>query len=150
MTAIQQQEQNGSRWFTWIEVAGGSHMIITSYQVTESEALEIQAQYYDEHLYDGYNTVSISVEENKQVLKDAVIFIKTTNPNLTQWNNYLNGLAWYDAAMVRWALFVLAKNLADRNDIVLSDVTETEVLAKLRTWIINSPARLIAKVFYGE
>lgn len=151
MTAILKQEHNQQGWFTWIYISDTeSLMTITDYQMLEAEALDIQTKHYDIHLYDAFPFEQISLYDFKDTLRNAVEFIKTTNPNLTQWNNYLASLYWYDAVMVRWFLAVLARKLADRAELTLSDYTETEVLSRLKTYIINNPARKLAKIFFGE
>lgn len=151
MAAIQKQEQNAQGWFTWVYISDQeSLMLITPYQMTESEALEVQTKHYDLHLYDAFPFEQVSLYDYKEILREAITFIKQTNPTLNQWNTYLAGLPWYDAVMVRWFLAVLARKLADRAELSLSDYTETEVLSRLKTYIINNPVRKLAKIFFGE
>ena len=52
--------------------------------------------------------------------------------------------------MVRYFLASLARRLAERGDVELSDFTETQVLAKLKPFIQNTPAKKLAKIVFGE
>jgi hypothetical protein len=103
----------------------------------------------DNYVYRAVNRLPIIIENFKDVIENAVIFIKTTNPNLTQWNTYLGNLSWYHASVVRWFTFALATGLAAQNNINLSNYTETEVLGKLKVWIIATPGSKIRKIVWG-
>ena len=148
---IQRQEHIGSLWFTWIYISDThSEMLITPHQVTEAEALTYQQAYIEAHQYDDVQQASIGLYENKEILRTVALWIKANDPTLTQWNSYLKTLAWYDAYMIRYWLAQLALKLAERGDIDITDFTETQVLAKLKAFIINQPLRRLNKILFGE
>lgn len=151
MPYITKQELHSSgKWITWINTEGfNTIMVDTPHQLTEEEAISIRNNYLEVHLYDDTPKAFINVEEFYGTIREAVVFIKTTNPTLTQWNNYLASLQWDDAYLIRWFLARLAVNLADRAEVDLSNYTENQVLAQLKTWIINTPARRLEKVIFG-
>jgi hypothetical protein len=66
-----------------------------------------------------------------------------------QWNTYLGNLSWYHASVVRWFTFALATGLASQNNINLSNYTETEILGKLKIWIIATSGSKIRKIVWG-
>jgi len=148
---IAQQERSGLRWLTWIRVSDpNTIMLITSHQITEGEAAAIQAKYLEEHEYDDVPQADISIYDWKETLRDAVLWIRANDPTLNQWNGYLKTLTWDDAYMIRWFLASVAKKLAERGEVDLSDYTETQVLAKLKTLIVTYPLRKLAKILFGE
>lgn len=145
-----QEEYRPGHWYTWVNTEGyNTVMLDTPYQMTEEQAVAFQADYLDRHLYDNTPQASVSIYDNLEVIRAAVTYIKTANPNLTQWNAYLAVLPWDDALAVRWFLAVLARELAQRAEISLGEFTETEVLSKLKTWIINTPARRLEKILFN-
>lgn len=150
MAAITKQEQSGSLWHTWISTEGlNTVMLITNNQITEEEALAIQTKWLSDHLYDSIPQEVVSIYDYREVIRNAVEFIKIEEPNLTEWNTYLGTLAWDDALMVRWFLAMLAKKLANRGEITLSSYTENQVLAELRVFIVNTPIRRLEKIIFG-
>ena len=149
--AIQKQEHVGSFWFTWVYISDvHSEMLITNHQVSEAEAYAYQQAYLDQHQYDDVPPATIDLYADKEVLRDAALYIKNNNPNMTQWNTYLSGLNWYDAYMVRFWVAKLALILAERHEIVITDFTEIKVLAALNTYIINQPLRKLNRLLFGE
>ena len=145
-----QELQGTGKWWTWISTEGFNTVIVeTDTQMTQAAAIAYRISYLEAHLYDAVPQAIVSVYDNTQVLVDAITYIKTNNPTLTQWNAYLAALPWYDAYAVRWFLAMLARELANRNEVTLSDFTETEVLSRLKTWILNAPARRLAKIVFG-
>lgn len=148
---IQKQEYIGNTWFTWIYISDThSEMLITSYKISDAEALAIQQAYYEQHKYDNDTQVEINIYTNKQLLRDAALFIKNNNPNLTQWNNYLKTLQWYDAYMVRFWIAQLAFELANRGLIQLADNTEAQVLSQLKAFIVEQPLKRLNRLLFGE
>lgn len=150
MAAITKQEQSGSLWHTWVSTEGlNTVMLITSHQVTEAEALAIQTKWLEDHQHDNTPQEVVSVYDYREVIREAVTFIKAQEPSLSQWNAYLGTLAWDDALMMRWFLAMLAKALANRREITLSSYTESQVLAELREFIVNTPVRRLEKIIFG-
>ena len=44
----------------------------------------------------------------------------------------------------------MAEKLAEMGDFDISGFTELQILARMKTWLINTPARRIRKIFYGN
>lgn len=152
MSIITRQELQGSgKYWSWINHEGLNTFIVeTDTQLSEDDAIILKNKYLDDHLYDALSQVIVSIYENKEIIVAAVTFIKTTNPSLSQWNNYLAGISWNDALAVRWFLAILANKLADNREITLSSYTETQVLNSLKTFFINTSARRLTKILFGE
>lgn len=150
MAVISKQElQPSGKWWTWVNYEGFNTFIYEGLQISEQEAQTLADNYNVLHQYDNTPQVLISIYDNKETIRNAIAYIKTENPNFTQWNNYLATLVWDDALMIRWFLAILAKELANRKDIDLTQWTETEVLSKLKTWIIDTPTRKLEKIIFG-
>ena len=152
MAVISKQElQSTGKWWTWINYEGLNTFIVdTITQISEAEAVIMCNKHLDDHLYDTVTSFVVNIYNNREVIRDAIVFIKTIDPNMTQWNAYLASLSWDNALMVRWFLAMLARELASRAEVSLSAFTETEVLNKLKTWIINAPARRLEKIVFGS
>ena len=151
MTVISRQElQSNGKWWTWINyIDFNTFIYVSSYPITENEAIVLKDDYLDVHQYDTISQIIISIYDNAEQIRNAIAFIKINDPNLTQWNAYLASLAWDDALAVRWFFAILAKGLADRKEIDLTVFTEVEVLSKLKTWIINTAVRRLEKILFG-
>lgn len=145
----QEQKQDGT-WLTWINTEGWNTIVQeTAYPMSEAQATSIRADYLSAHEYDSVPVFQATIYEYREQIRAALVFIKTSNPNANQWNTYLNGLPWDEALAVRWFLAVLARELVSRQEVSLSSYTETQVLAQLKTWIINAPARRLEKIVFG-
>jgi len=150
MVITKQELQSTGKWWTWINYEGLNTFIVdTVSQISEAEAVVLKDKYIDNHLYDDLPQASISIYDNKQVIVDAITFIKTTNPNLSKWNDYLSSLLWQDALAIRYFFAILAQKLSERKEVDLSNYTETEVLSKLKTFFIDTPARRLEKIIFG-
>lgn len=73
-------------------------------------------------------------------------------PNLTlaQYNAFLGTLAWYDASVIRFFVFVFAVKLAERRQINLQSQTETNTLQAVRDFIVDTPPRKLAKLILNQ
>ncbi len=151
--AIEQKYQDiAGKWrVLWSIDASNSIMLKFQHNPSDQEVIDKVNTYLisDEYVYRTVTKLPIVIEDFKDVIENAVIFIKTTNPNLTQWNTYLSNQSWYHASVVRWFLFSLATRIAAQKEIDLTDFTETQVLGKLKTWIIATPAAKLRKVIWG-
>lgn len=116
-----------------------------------AKAQEIFNRQVAEQAYNAIETLPFNILEYIEVLKDFVAKIKATpNVTLPQYNNWLTTKQWYEAAIIRYFVFVLATKLAERNGVVLANLTETTVLQRLRDWIVAKDLRTIGKVIgYG-
>jgi hypothetical protein len=118
---------------------------------TQAELETIEANYLAEHQYDSIPQEIINIYDHVDLIKGAITQLKA-NPalTLTQYNTWLGTKLWNEAAVIRFFVFKLATLLANKKGIVLNNLTETEVLTKLRDWIVATPAKQIAKVVLGN
>lgn len=116
------------------------------HQPTEAELSVIESQYIENHQYDSVVTVAFNLLDHVELLKEFITLVKA-NPSVTlaQYNNWLATKSWYQSAIIRYFVFSLATILSNRKDVSLSSMTESEVLGKLRDWIVATNIRAIAK-----
>ena len=152
MALIKYKDNMGGQWMTWIETSPTScEIVFFDHDPTESEAQEFQTQWIDRHLYNDTPNLLLSIYDAKEVIENAVVYIKTTpNLTLTKWNTYLNGFSLEDRYAVRWFIVVMARKLNEIGEITLTDNTELQILSQMKTWFIATPSRKIRKIFYGE
>jgi hypothetical protein len=101
--------------------------------------------------YNAIETFQIDILEYKELLKDFIVKIKAT-PSITlaQYNTWLGTKQWYEAAIIRYFVYNLARRLSERKGITLTNLTETTVLTALRNWIVATNLKTIGKVIgYG-
>ena len=120
-------------------------------QPTQAQLDAIEASYTVQHQYDSVNQEIVSIYDHIDLLKDFIAKIKATpTVTLTQYNTWLATKQWWEAATIRFFVFKLATLLANSKGLTLSNYTETEVLGKLRDWIVAKPSKEIAKVVLGQ
>lgn len=100
------------------------------------------------------NTVqplAFSLLDHKSVLIDMIRRVKESpNTTLTQYNNYLGTLTWYEAAIIRTFVFLLAQRLAKKRDVVLANMTENTVFIAVRNFLADTPKWKLARLILGE
>jgi len=91
------------------------------------------------------------ITKHKELITEVVMRLKN-NPTttLTQYNNYLSTKQWYEQAIIRFFVYKVAMGLAEYHGVVLTNYTETQVLQKVRDWIVATPAKKLSKVIFGE
>ena len=152
MALIKRIEQTNNLYQTWVEV-GASHCEILwlDHEMTEAEAQAFVDAYLDAHSHDDTPHQQLVIYDAKEAIEAAVVFIKTTaSLTLTKWNNYLATLPFSDKYAVQWFIMAMANRLAEMGDFDISGFTEIQILARMKNWLINTPARRIKKIFYGE
>lgn len=152
MALIKRIDRNGNLYMTWIEITP-THAEVQFYdhEPTEEEAQTFVTNWLDVHLYDDTPHQALEILDHKKAIENAVVFIKTTaSLTLTKWNNYLATLPFADKYAVQWFIMAMANRLAEMGDFDISGFTELQILARMKTWFINTPARRIKKIFYGE
>ena len=129
-----------------------------SYKTLQSDAVilataqDIVNRQEAERQYNSIETLPFDILEQKILLKEFVQKIKD-NPNVTlaQYNTWLGTKQWYESVIIKYFVFVLATKLAERKGITLIDLTEAQVLQKVRDWIVNTNLRTIGKTIgYGS
>lgn len=95
--------------------------------------------------------LSFSILEHREVLIELVRRVKTSpNTTLTQYNNYLGTLPWYEAAIIRTFVFLLAQRLSEKKDVTLANLTENTVFVAVRNFLADTPIRKLARLILGE
>lgn len=152
MTLIKRIEKINNLYQTWVEVVPTHCEILwLDHEMTETEAQVFVDAYLDTHLYDNTQHQALSIYDSKDVIENMVVFIKTTESlTLNKWYAYLATLPLADKYAVQWFLIAMANRLAEIGDFDISGFTELQILARMKTWLINTPARRIKKIFYGE
>ena len=91
------------------------------------------------------------ITQHKDLIKEVVVRLKN-NPTttLTQYNNYLSTKPWYEQAIIRFFVYKLAMGLAQLHGVILANYTESTVFAKVRDWIVATPAKKLSKVIFNE
>ena len=152
MGLIKRIEQTNNLYQTWVEITSShAEVLWLDHEMTEAEAQTFVDAYLDAHLYDETQTQRLDILDSKEAIEAAIVFIKTTaSLTLTKWNNYLATLPFADKYAVQWFIMVMANRLAEMGDFDISGFTELQILARMKNWLINTPARRIKKIFYGE
>ena len=95
--------------------------------------------------------LQLNLIEYKEIITDFIIRIKERpNTTLNQYNTFLGTLPWYNAAIIRSFVFLIAQKLADYKDISLNDLQESTVLLAIRNFIVNNSAKKLQKMFFNE
>lgn len=96
-------------------------------------------------------TLTFDLLEYRQLIISFLEAVKDRpNLTLTQYNAYLGGLQWYDAAVIRFFVFVFAQKLAEHRQVNLQNQTETTVLQAVRDFIVDTPARKLGKLIFNQ
>ena len=152
MARIKRVDITNGQWMTWVEITPThSEVLWLNHEPTEAEAEAFVADWLTQHQYDETPHKVLSIYDEKEAIEAAVVFIKTTaSLTLTKWNNYLATLSFANKYAVQWFIFKMAEKLAEMGDFDISGCTELQILARMKTWLINTPARRIRKIFYGN
>ena len=134
----------------WQMADGNALMLKYREQPTTAQLEAEEAKYVEQHEMDSVQQIKIDLLDSIDLLKEVVTKIRNTPTlTLTQYNNYLATLPWYDAATVRYFIYRLAMGLAQHYGVTLANYTETQVMTKVRDWLVETPLKKIAKVVYG-
>ena len=144
-----------------IDLAGKIRMIVQltngeiiplkfSTQPSTTQLNEIEVSYIVAHQYDSVQTVTINLSNHYELIREFVTLVKQ-NPSvtLTQYNNWLTGKQWYEAAVIRFFVYKLAMGLASHAEVSLTGLTESFVLGKVRDWFVNTPTGKIERVVFN-
>ena len=90
----------------------------------------------------------LQADESKESIISLVeLFKSRPSINLTQFNNYLNTLLWYQQYELKYVLYLIGSKLSQRNEITLNSLTELQFLQKVRDFIANTPIKRLYKIF---
>jgi len=117
---------------------------------TEAELDSWFANYELEQIYAEYEKLNTQPDWNEALIVEVITQIRT-HPALTlaQYNTFLAGKQWYEAAFIRAFIFKLALELAEHYGIELTDYTESQVLLKVRNWICTVNVNILKKIVFG-
>ena len=120
--------------------------------VVLTDAQKIIDRQTADQTYNAIPTVPFNLLDNMDLLKEFVAKVKATpTMTLAQYNTWLATKPWYQLAIIKYFVFILAVKLADSKGLILTDYSEQQVLAKLRDWIAATNLRTIGKVIgYGS
>lgn len=152
MARIKRVDITNGQWMTWVEITPThSEVLWLNHEPTEAEAEAFVADWLTQHQYDETPHKVLSIYDEKEAIEAAVVFIKTTaSLTLTKWNNYLATLSYSNKYAVQWFIFKMAEKLAEMTEFDISGMTELQILGRMKTWLVNTPARRIRKIFYGN
>lgn len=148
MTIIEQTTDLAGKIRMVIRLSNGEYLPLKfSVQPTTTALEDIEANYLVLHQYDSVQQEEISIYDHSELIKEFIQKIKD-NPTVTlnQYNTWLGSKLWYEQAILRFFVYKLATKLSERAEVSLTDYTESQVLGKLRDWIVATPIRKIAKV----
>ena len=136
---------------TWQLPDGNAVMWKFQTEPTTQQLEDLEAQHLVIHEYDDVPQIPIIIMEDVKLITNFILLVKD-NPtvNLTQFNNWLSTKEWYEDAQIRIFIFKLAQGLSSNYDVELDDYTITEVLIRVRDWIVTTPINKIKKIILGE
>jgi len=113
-------------------------------------AKELDLFFADYEDWGGAVKLNTVLDDNEALIINAITRIRN-NPSLTlaQYNTYLSGKQWYEAATIRTFIYKMGLKLAEHYGVVFTDYTESQVLLKVRNWICNADLRVLKRVFFG-
>lgn len=92
-----------------------------------------------------------SLLDHRSVLIDMIRRVKESpNTTMAQYNNYLGTLTWYEAAIIRTFVFLLAQRLAEKKDVVLANMTENTVFVAVRNFLADTPKWKLTRLILGK
>jgi hypothetical protein len=153
MTILNQYQDLSGRWIVVCSIDINTSIMFqflsrpTIQQITDTYNAYIASPLY---VLRNVRRVPITIELNQTVISNVITYIRANGPlTLAQWTIYLGTLQWYDSNAVTWFMYALAVQLASIHNITLANYTETEVLGKLQTWIINASMSLLNRIVWG-
>lgn len=152
MALIKRIDITNGQWMTWIEITPThAEVLFYDHEPTEAEAQTFVTSWLVAHEFDDTPNIPLVIYDAKEAIEAAVLYVKTTaSLTINKWNTYLATLPLVDKYAVQYFIMIMATKLADRNEIVLDNLTELQILAKMKAWFIATPGRKIRKIFYGE
>jgi len=146
-----------NRYSVLIELNDGNGMRlqfndVVSDEYALSEAQLIVDRQVAEQSYNSIETLSFNLFDNISLLKEFIEKIKDTPTiTFTQYNTWLAKKPWYESAIIKYFVFIMATKLAERRGLELDGLAEAQVLSALRKWIIETDLKTIGKtVGYGS
>lgn len=95
-------------------------------------------------------TVDLSILAERQTIIAFIEKVKATpNVTLSQYNTYLGALPWYEAAVIRFFVYMIAQRLAERKNLTLANMNENTVLSAVRDFIVEQPIRRLARLIFN-
>lgn len=115
--------------------------------------LPVFAEINDVYDFDTLRLTPLSVTPNNytQECWDLIQYIKD-NPNLSNaaFNTYLSGLDWAVVSAIKVWLRETAEQLAVLHGVNIGNMTENNVLAKMKQWVIDTPNGKIKRLLFNN
>jgi len=152
MIIEQHTDMAGKIRITWQSQATGNiYLYKFTSEPTEQKLQSLSDASDQETQLTNIRPLEFRLESHREILVMFVHRIKDfPNVTLAQYNNFLSNLPWYEAAVIRYFVFVMAERLAERKDVSISDKTETTVLRAVRDFIVDKPLRELARLILNE
>jgi len=101
--------------------------------------------------YDKFVPIVFALAPHKDLLKWFILYIKD-HPTITlnQYNTLLATKLWWESAVIRFFVYMLAVGLAEKYGVVLTAYTEVYILGQVRDWIVATPIKKIAKIVFNN
>lgn len=95
--------------------------------------------------------LDLSLLSDNAIIAQFIDKIKAS-PSITlaQYNTYLSALPWHQGAAIRNFVFLMAKQLSDRNEVSLSGWTEGVVLREVRDYIVDTATEILYRLIFNK
>ncbi len=152
MIVEQYTDMAGKIRITWQSIATGNiYQYKFATEPTEQKLQALSDQSDIESDLQKVGQVDLSILTERHIILQFIEKVKDTpNVNLTQYNTYLGTLHWTVAAVIRFFVYMIASRLADRKEVSLPNMNESTVLAAVRDFIVNTPARNLVRLIFNS
>ena len=142
-------DANGYYRVIWQDATTGQ---IVMHKFTTQPTLTYMERFFDKMLFGSLGVVQEIEfsEEDEADFKVICAYIRShPTLTLTQWNTYLNTLAWQKGVTFKAYMYKLALKLYAKGAITLANYTESTVWIATRNWIVNTNLDTVKRVIFG-
>lgn len=125
---------------------------IVMHKFSSQPTLTYMERFFDKMIRGGDGVVQEVEfsEEDEADFKVICAYIRShPTLTLTQWNTYLNGMAWQKGVIFKAYMYKLARKLYDKGWITLANYTEGTVWISVRNWICTAELDLVKRTIFG-
>jgi len=150
MIVEQYTDMAGKIRIQWQSTATGNiYQFKFSHEPDLSRLQDLSDRSDENQIIQAVQPLSINTEGAEQAIRSFIDKIRQMpDITLTQYNTYLNTLAWNDAASVRSFVYQMAKGLSERQEIEVSGWTDGTVLREVRDYINNNSDEIINRLIF--
>jgi hypothetical protein len=134
------------------QMANGDHLSTKwKVQPTNQQLLDKENQYLDIIEYKDTRELNISIVTEAETVKSIVKRLRD-NPNTTfnQYNNYLSGLLFSEAIVIKFFLFAVAKAISAEKGINIDGVSEAALFANVKLFLVDTPIKKLKRLLLVE